>query len=84
MGGGLKATCGALVPEKTCWYLIDFKWTAGKWFYKSSADCPGSLFANDLYGNRKEMLCIEPFQAQTTLGVDLAPDGNTIQQAKLN
>jgi hypothetical protein len=23
--GGLKATCGALVPEKIFWYLIDFK-----------------------------------------------------------
>ncbi len=22
--GGLKATCGAKVPEKTFWYLIDF------------------------------------------------------------
>jgi len=80
--GGLKATCGALVPEKTYWYLIEFKWNAGKWSYKSTAECPGSLFANDLYGNRKELLRIEPFQAQTTLGVDLAPDGNTIQQAK--
>jgi hypothetical protein len=71
-----------LVPEKTYWYLIDFKWTAGKWYFKSTADCPGSLFANNLYDNRKEQLGIEPSQAQTTLGVDLDPDGNTIQQAK--
>jgi hypothetical protein len=28
--GGLKSTCGAIVPEKTFWYLIDFKWSSGK------------------------------------------------------
>jgi hypothetical protein len=29
--GGLKATCGAIVPEKTFWYLTDFQWAAGMW-----------------------------------------------------
>jgi hypothetical protein len=29
--GGLKATGGALVPEKSYWYLIDFVWTGKQW-----------------------------------------------------
>ncbi len=45
---GLKATCGAIVPEKTFWYLIDFSWSAGNWHYKMIEDCPGALFINDI------------------------------------
>jgi hypothetical protein len=62
--GGLKATGGALVPEKTYWYLIDFTWTAGQWSYKTISDSPGSIFANDLQGCRKEIDRIEPSQAR--------------------
>jgi hypothetical protein len=75
--GGLKATCGALVPEKTFWYLIDFKWISGSWFYQSIDDHPGSIFINDIQGKRKELRRCEVWDAQETLGVCLAPDGNT-------
>jgi hypothetical protein len=34
----LKAICGAFVPEKTFWYLIDFKSEAGVWCYCSIAE----------------------------------------------
>ncbi len=51
--GGLKATCGAVVPEKTFWYLIDFQWATGRWRYKSIFECPGSIFLNDILGCRK-------------------------------
>ena len=44
------------------------------------SESPANILANDLYGNRKEIERIEPFHARTTLGVDLAPDGNTKQQ----
>jgi len=78
--GGLKATCGAIVPEKTFWYLIDFSWEAGRWSYKSLDDCPGSIFINDLNGMKKELRRFEVQEAQETLGVYLAPDGNTLKQ----
>jgi hypothetical protein len=29
--GGLRATGGALDPEKSCWYLIRFCWKNGQW-----------------------------------------------------
>lgn len=29
----LTATEGELVPEKSFWYLIDFKWEMGRWRY---------------------------------------------------
>jgi hypothetical protein len=39
--GGLKATGGAIVPEKTFWYLIDFTWNGGEWRYKLVEECQG-------------------------------------------
>jgi hypothetical protein len=53
--GGLKVAGGALVPEKTFWYLIDFEWKNGEWSYKSTKDCPGKVFANDILENRTEL-----------------------------
>jgi hypothetical protein len=34
--GGLWETGGAIVPEKSFWYLADFKWSSGNWRYCSS------------------------------------------------
>jgi hypothetical protein len=42
-----KATCGAIVPEKTFWYLIDFKWEAGEWKYCSKEGSPADLLGTD-------------------------------------
>jgi hypothetical protein len=78
--GGLKATCGAIVPEKTFWYLIDFDWSGGRWTYKSNADAPGTVLLNDIEGVPKELRRCEVYNAQETLGILLAPDGNTLQQ----
>jgi hypothetical protein len=41
--GGLRASGGALVPSKSYWYLIHFKFQKNKWSYASIADTPGSL-----------------------------------------
>jgi hypothetical protein len=78
--GGLKATCGAIVPEKTFWYMIDFKWSAGHWYYQSTDECPGTLWVKDINGVRKEIRRCEVSDAQETLGVYLAPNGNHYQQ----
>jgi hypothetical protein len=36
--GGLKATGGALVPNKSHWYLIDFVWKNNEWKYVLTAN----------------------------------------------
>jgi len=53
--GGLNATCGAIVPEKTFWYLINFKWISGSWYYQTIEDRPASIFINDIDGVRREL-----------------------------
>jgi hypothetical protein len=44
---------GILVPQKSYWYGIDFKWhkTKLKWEYKTIAQLPGSLSMKDYQRN---------------------------------
>jgi len=72
----LKATCGAIVPEKTVWWLISFKWCGSEWQYAGIQDSPGEIYVNDILNQRKAIKRLEPDQAYETLGVFLAPDGN--------
>jgi hypothetical protein len=48
----LKTTGGAIVPEKTFRFMVDFAWTSGNWRYKTSMECPGTLSVKDIKGNR--------------------------------
>ena len=48
--GGLRASGGVLVPAKSYWYLIHFKFKNNKWSYASIADTPGSLLIQDVSG----------------------------------
>jgi hypothetical protein len=41
--GGLRASGGALVPEKTTWHLSAFKWTGGNWLYCTKEDTLANL-----------------------------------------
>jgi len=80
--GGLTATSGAIVPEKTFWFLIDLAWSAGQWQYKSLDECPGELSVNDINGNRSTLRRYDVSEAQETLSGFLAPDGNHKAQIK--
>jgi hypothetical protein len=63
----LKTTCGALVPEKTVWWLVSFKWTGSSWSYVSMQDSPGELYVNDIGNQRKTIKRLEANQAYETL-----------------
>ncbi len=79
--GALKATCGAIVPEKTCWYLVDFTWDSGTWQYCSTQESPADLYVNDLQGSRNLIRRYEVWEAKETLGIHIAPNNNTSAQA---
>jgi len=78
--GGIRVTGGAIVPEKSHWYLIDFKWTQDSWKYKTEKEAPAELFVRDTTGQRIKLERLEPSDARRTLGVRLAPDGNQNDQ----
>jgi len=68
--------------KKLFWYLLDFKWEAGEWKYCSKEDRPADFYVRDLQGNRCLIRRHEVWEAQETLGIHLAPDGNVNLQAE--
>ena len=78
--GGLRASGGALVPHKSYWYLISFKWQRDKWHYNTIAETPGHLSIYDPSHVRTTLTRLEVSEARETLGIFLSMDGN--QQAE--
>jgi hypothetical protein len=74
--GGLRATGGALRVDKSCWYLIDFEWRNNSWHYVSKTDLPGDILVRDADGQTKILPRLDPHEANETLGIHIAMDGN--------
>jgi len=74
--GLLRAMGGTLVPTKCFWYLINFQWRNNAWQYVSSTQSPRALAIKDDSQQRVPIPHLETHEAQRTLGVHLAPDGN--------
>jgi hypothetical protein len=49
--GGLRASGGTLVPEKSHWYLVDFKYKNGLWKYSSIRRYPRRTYDAGSYRN---------------------------------
>ena len=73
--GGVSATGGAINPEKSFWWLIDFKWnpTSGSWTFRRNEEMPGELRMRDLAGEMAILRRLQPDEAARTLGVMMAP-----------
>lgn len=74
--GGLHASGGALVPAKSYWYLISFKWYKDNWFYHTIAETPGALSMFDQTRQQVPLTRLEASDARETLGIYLSMDGN--------
>ena len=80
--GDLKATGGAIVPNKSFVYPIDFKFnTAGKTSYKKIEEIGAHFEVPDAQGNMVTLRQLEASEVEKTLGVILAPDSNNRQAA---
>jgi hypothetical protein len=73
--GGICATGGAIEPRKSHWYLVDFTWKDGVPSYKNTTESTGTLEVRDSAGIICPLRQLEPWQAERTLGIRLAPDG---------
>jgi len=61
--GLLRATGGALVPNKCFWYLLDFENKNGHWKYLTTRQLPGSLYVHDTSGARTIIPRLESYKA---------------------
>ncbi len=73
----LRVTGGALVPEKCFWYFVKPEWQPNitKWVY-ADPNPAHQLHVPDDEGKLKAIPQLRASEAQRTLGVRLAPDGN--------
>ena len=74
--GGIRASGGAIIPNKSHWYLVSFDWSGSQWTYNSTADTPYEVSVQDTDGIRIPLPRMDCSEATMTLGVFLAPDGN--------
>jgi hypothetical protein len=74
--GGLRASGGALVPSKSHWYLVDWKWMNGSWRSCTIADNPGDISMLDHNGVRAPLDRVEVTEARKSLGLMIAGDCN--------
>jgi len=74
--GSLSATSGAIVPQKSYWYLVDFQWSGGNWRYKKINKCQGNIRVRNIHGAMETLKMNEVGTAEETLGIHMAPDGN--------
>jgi hypothetical protein len=80
--GLLKATGGALVPDKSYWYLIDFKWKDGVWKYATTEETQFNLIMKDKDEVRHVLSCLSVNEAWQSLGYRSVPDGNRKAQVE--
>jgi hypothetical protein len=80
--GLLKATGGALVPEKSYWYLIDFEWRNGMWKYKTTEETQFDLTVRDKDEIQHVLSRLPVNEARRSLGCRSAPDGNNKAQVE--
>jgi hypothetical protein len=78
--GGIRTTGGAIVPEKSHWYLIEFGWKDGQPFYQPASNTVGEIRVRNAVGQLQPLRRLEPWEAERTLGIRLAPDGNMTSQ----
>ena len=43
--GFLTTTGGAINPDKSYWYLLDYRWTGTQWVYRKAREMEGGLTA---------------------------------------
>ena len=74
--GGMAATGGQVKPIKCWWYLINFLWKDGKWFYDNQTNTSPQMTVKLPNGERVPLSQKGPDKASEVLGIWLAPDGN--------
>jgi hypothetical protein len=79
-GGVLRSTGGALVPKKSFWYAIDFRWNGCKWEHRTIEEMPGDILISGVDGERVILQRYEPSDGKKTLGVMQAMDGNNVAE----
>jgi hypothetical protein len=74
--GFIRASGGAIRPDKSHWYLVDFQWDAeGNWSYVKEKATDKPLVVRNHKGVYEPIERVSPDDARQTVGVRIGPDG---------
>jgi hypothetical protein len=73
---GIRAGGGAIVPSKSHWYLISYKWVNGVWIFEKNKETTFNLTVKDEHGNRITLKRLAAEEAERTLGARISPTGS--------
>ncbi len=74
--GSLSATSGAIIPQKSYWYLVELAWSGVGWRYKRVNEYQGDIKVRNIDGKLETLKWNEVDFAEETLGIHMASDGN--------
>jgi hypothetical protein len=63
---GIRAGGGAIVPEKSHWYLIHYRWVNGVWIFAKSRETTFDLTVKDDQGHRISLKRLAADEAERT------------------
>ena len=70
-------TVDALRPDKSYWYIIDYKHIDNQWNNKSIKQLPGIITVKVADGTRQKLLRLEPKKEKEALDICISMDGNS-------
>jgi hypothetical protein len=73
---GIRATGGAIVPEKSHWYLVTYRWQNGKWRYARKTEDLFDITVLDEHGHRQTLTRLHALDSERTLGSRICPKGS--------
>jgi hypothetical protein len=83
LGGGPLGNWQCHHSCKTAWNLTSFKWTNGIWQYQNRAKTSAEQLVKDIHRTEHRLSRLDFNNATTTLGVEIAPDGNMKRQKEV-
>jgi Reverse transcriptase (RNA-dependent DNA polymerase) len=73
---GIRATGGAIVPEKSHWYLVTYRWQNGRWRYARKTEDRFDLTVLNEHGQRQILQRLDAMDSERTLGSRICPKGS--------
>jgi hypothetical protein len=73
---GIRATGGAIVPEKSHWYLVTYRWQNGRWRYARKTEDLFDITVLNEHGQRQTLTRLHALDSERTLGSRICPKGS--------
>jgi Reverse transcriptase (RNA-dependent DNA polymerase) len=79
---GIRATGGTIVPEKSHWYLVTYRWQNGRWRYARKTEDMFVITVLNEHGQQQILDRLDATDSERTLGSRICPKGSMSKEKK--